>query len=151
MAEPQSSPCCSELVPSFEAGPQGPLCEVENISKKLKRKRGKYYTPKEEIIINPKNQKDSLLECHIVNKNKFLLVQRKSFLDQSSKASYYFFIKHFFLEQDMRDLDKMMISCDYWEPRVDVRGNRLTSITGTWNAKGRSFFFSLFYFFPLSH
>jgi hypothetical protein len=142
MAEQQSSPTPGNTCLPQQAESQDSLGEVSNLPQ-LKRKRkskpkgSKYYTKRVKVTINPKNKKDSLVDCTIVNKNMYLQVQVKSYVDQTSPVSQAFFMKKFFPPEDCTLLNDLMMDCDYWEPRQDCRGNRLTSITGTWNSRGR--------------
>jgi hypothetical protein len=141
MAEPLSSPVDPFLPPSFIAEQQSSLKEDEKhiLSKKFKKnsRRSPTYTPKVELVVSKGQQKLSMEQCKIVNSNLFLLIRYKKYHEENGKTNSCIFIKKFFEPEEINSLNEMMRNTAYWESREDCRGNRLTSITGHWNARGR--------------
>jgi hypothetical protein len=145
MAEPLSSPEDPFLPPSFVAEQQSSLKEDEihllslipGKNEKKKSSRSRTYTPKVELVVSKRQQKLCMEGCKIVNSNLFLLIQYKTYHEEKAKSNSCFFIKNYFGPEEIDSLNRMMTDCAYWESREDCRGNRLTSITGQWNARGR--------------
>jgi hypothetical protein len=106
---------------------------LSNTGKK-KRGRSKNYTPKQEVRVKHKDRRRVARHgfCNIINQNKLLLVRC------GQRVFRCHMIKSLFSGVEMERLAALMDSCAHWEERDDVRGDRLTLITGLWNARGLS-------------
>jgi hypothetical protein len=111
-------------------------------SSQLKRKKkpnppSLIKTPKVSISLAVKDKKKHApaSEVYIYNKNVFLFISCGIRKKQLLRAH---FVKSFFNKEEIEKLHQVLEQRNYWEPREDCRGSRLTTIMGQWTARGRN-------------
>jgi hypothetical protein len=128
MAEKNSLSC-----PDLDLPTEADKNSLPEVSVKKRKKKSKNYTQKQVVQVKHKDRRRVARHgfCQIVNQNKFLLVRC------GMRVFRIHFLKMIFSEEEMTTLAKALETSPYcWQERDDKRGDRLTLITGTWNARG---------------
>jgi hypothetical protein len=115
--------------------PPIPSSTDEQSSHLKRKKNSKIKTPRVEVSLAAGEKKERRKEVYVYNRNVFLFI---SCGKRKKKLLRAHFIKSFFEEEQISELHQVLEKCNYWEPREDVRGSRLTSIVGQWTARGRN-------------
>ena len=115
----------------LESESKDSFSEANSAGRKKKRGRSPFYTPLLEISLPSIIPQVCAVDCRIVNKNLFLLARYRGM------ALRCHFMKRVFSAGEMADLLMTLNQCNYWQRRVDSRGDRMTCISGYWTAQGR--------------